>query len=64
MATVHKQETMVGSWIVQVRKVVLCTVVCENCTREEAEAGPFGFAVEEHEDEMVDWDVRSVTANT
>jgi hypothetical protein len=46
---------------VQVRCVIERTVICENCTEEQARENPFEFAVEESYGEVVDYEVKSVT---
>lgn len=52
-----------GSWIVTLECVVKKEVICENCTREEAESNPFGLACSERELSTRDWSVGSIEAN-
>lgn len=51
------------SWVVQVRCLVLKELVCENCTKEDAESLPFDFAEDEREIDRLDFDVVSVEEN-
>ena len=51
------------SWLVRVRCVVIKEVVCEDCTREQAESLPWDHAEQETEIDQVDWEVERVTPN-
>ena len=59
----RKNDGELKSWMVTMECKVTKAVVCENCTREEAEANPFKYATSEMETDMVDWDVKSVEEN-
>lgn len=52
-----------GSWEVIVVCSVRKSIICENCTKEEAEKNPFDYAVDETELEQIDWDVERVKEN-
>lgn len=58
-----KHANPIGSWVVRVKCVILKEVICENCTREQAESEPFEHAVEECEVDQMDWEVQRVTSN-
>jgi hypothetical protein len=52
------------SWIVRMEVTVLRDVICEGCTREQAEGNPFEYAIEETTDlDTKDWEVISVKEN-
>lgn len=51
------------SWIVELECVVRKSVVCDGCTKEEAESNPFQHAVSEDEKGMRNWTVLSVEEN-
>jgi len=53
-----------GSWIVRMRCTVDKTVVCDNCTEQQAQEDPWHYAVDEQETAMPDWEVRDVEPNT
>ena len=52
-----------GSWIVTLRAVVTYSVVCDDCTEDDARNEPFSHAVEEHVEDLRDWEVERVEAN-
>ncbi len=52
-----------GSWVLKMKCVVYKSVVCDDCTQEEAENDPWEHAVDETETEQVDWEVLSAEPN-
>lgn len=56
-------EAETGSWVVRVRCVVTKELICENCTREQAESNPYDHAANETEIEQYDYEVQSVHPN-
>lgn len=46
---------------VTMRTTMMKTVICENCTEEEARKEPFKYAIGEINGETLDWDVEQVT---
>ena len=53
-----------GSWIVTMTVTGTHSLVCENCTEEEARTMPYSFVVEDTESDISDWEVLSVKENT
>lgn len=51
------------SWVIKVRCVVTKDVVCDGCSREQALAHPFRYAVDEQETELEDWTVLQISEN-
>ena len=47
-------------WSVTARCVVQKSIICENCTEEEARKNPFEFAVDELETDQEDYTILSV----
>lgn len=47
-------------WEVTVRREVTKIVTCEDCTEEQARRDPFEHAVDEHEVDQIDWEVKNV----
>lgn len=45
---------------VEIRCVTTQIVVCEGCTKEQAEENPWNYSVSEHETNICDWDVLSI----
>ena len=60
-----KKKLQKGSWLVTALVTVRKEIVCDNCTLEEAEddSKMWGFAVEERQLEMTDWEIEDVEAN-
>lgn len=52
-----------GSWLVTLRATVTKTVVCEDCTEEQAREQPYEHAVDETEQDQADYEVLSVEPN-
>ena len=52
-----------GSWVVQMKCTVTKTVVCEDCTEEDARTDPFEYAIDEQETSQIDYEVTSVEEN-
>lgn len=51
------------SWTVRIVATVIKEVMCEDCTKEEAERNPFAHAMDEMDIDMPDWEVRYVKEN-
>lgn len=58
-----KQKPKVGSWIVRVKCTVTKEVTCDNCTEEEARNDPWGYATNERDIDLVDWEVERTEPN-
>lgn len=58
-----RKEKAPRSWIVRVTCTIVKEVVCEDCSKDEAQDRPWHFSVDESEVEMIDWDVTDVTPN-
>ena len=52
------------SWIVKVECVVTKEIICDDCTRYQAETSPYSHAIDERELGQNDWKVLSVEPNT
>lgn len=51
------------SWVVKMRVTNLCTVICEGCTEQEARENPYRYSIDEHHEDISDWEVLNVTEN-
>jgi hypothetical protein len=51
------------SWIVTINCEVKKSIVCDNCTEEDAFNDPFFYSVEETEIDMINWEVIKVEPN-
>lgn len=58
-----KKEPEPRGWIVRMKVTKYVDVVCDDCTEEQARAEPFEHAVEEMDQETLDWEVQSVRPN-
>lgn len=56
-------KTKKGSWVVTMTCEVEKQVICNNCTKEQAENAPFEHAIEEKELYQRDYSVTSVEEN-
>jgi hypothetical protein len=52
-----------SSWIVKMECTVIKEVICDDCTREDAENNPWDYAIDETEIEQTGYDVLSVKEN-
>ena len=59
MAKKPKEPKKPDQVYLRVRCTVEKNVTCEGCTVEEAEADPWQYSVDEHDDGMSDWEVLS-----
>ncbi len=51
------------SWIVTMRVTVEKLIITDECTEAEARDNPWDFAVDEQENQQIDWKVTSVEPN-
>jgi len=49
-----------GNWSLKIQCVVTKVVACENCTEAEARQNPWEHAVDEFEDDQIDWKVIAI----
>lgn len=52
------------SWVVRIVATVIKDIICDDCTKEEAERNPFAYATDEMDIDTPDWEVRSVQENS